>query len=174
MRLGMPGCAARRVGIACAIVVLFGCGSNAADDTVPDSGLDGSHDSSVARDSSVADSGSGKDSSVTDAGSDADTDAEADADTDSGMDAGADSGPDSGVLCGSKIGFGYISFDGGCGTGEDYSCGSDKYEILCECPGAACKCTKNSIGVGSVAYSGCPSCKSPSFSSIAAGCGVPY
>jgi len=168
MKIGMPGCAAMRLGGALGIVVALGCGSNTADDTIPDSGGDGSLDSSI-HDSSVADSG--KDANVVpDSGADADTDAGTDADTD----AGTDSGPDSGVVCGAKLGMGYVSLDGGCGTGEDYTCGTDMYEIMCECPAATCTCTKNSKPAGSVAFAGCPGCKAPSFSAVASGCGIPF
>lgn len=187
----MPTCAGRSSdkGVRIAISVLLAaslaaaCGGTSADDTVgPDSGAD-AEGIDAGKDASIADSG--KDTSTTDSGSDAGTDASTDAATDASTDADVDAGPDassgdSGVTCGSKMGFGYVSIssDGGtgsCGTGEDYACGGDKYEILCECPAETCTCKKNgSTVMVSSGYAGCPACTTPTFSTVAAGCGIPY
>ncbi|HEY2368680.1 MAG TPA: hypothetical protein VGH87_19920, partial [Polyangiaceae bacterium] len=71
----------------------------------------------------------------------------------------------------------YVSIgdSGVCGTGEDYSCGNDAFEIVCECPAATCTCLKNKYDAGTTTYNGCPSCTTnPNFSGIAAACGIPY
>lgn len=96
------------------------------------------------------------------------SDSSADASDASPMDA------DAPVVCGNLLGFGYASQDGGCGTGEQYSCNADKYDLLCECPAATCTCQKNGVNVGSVAYAGCPGCKAPNFATVASGCGFPH
>jgi hypothetical protein len=125
------------------------------------------------KDSALPD-GNVADTSVVDASdasspNDAGTDA---SDASQPIDAGA---PDASVVCNLPLGFGYASVDGGCGTGEQYTCNNvDKYELLCECPAAACTCTKNGAKVGSVPFAGCPGCKQPNFTTVASGCGVPY
>jgi hypothetical protein len=110
--------------------------------------------------------------SASDAGPDAD---------DASTDASISDGPttlDVVVTCGAKMGYGIVSVsDGGgaCATGEDYTCGADSYQLECDCPSATCTCEKNGSVVGSGgSFAGCPSCSSPSFSTIATMCGVPY
>jgi len=183
LRFGVPMCAVA------AIAVAIACSGNNADD---DGGVDGSVDGTT---DAKADAGpdakpdakpDATNDGAVDAGSDvttdSSTDAPADAPDDSPSDAGVDApivdgGNDSGVTCGTKQGFGYVSTgDAGlCGTGEDYTCGNDAYEILCECPAATCTCFKNKVDAGTASYNGCPSCTTnPNFSGIAATCGIPY
>jgi hypothetical protein len=175
LRFGVPMCAIA------AIAVAIACGGDNADD---DGGLDGSPDGTT---DAKADAGldakadsttDAKADSTTDAGSDAQSDAPDDSPSDAGIDAPiVDGGIDSGVTCGTKQGFGFVSIgdSGACGTGVDYSCGNDAYEILCECPAATCTCTKNKNDAGTTSYNGCPSCTTnPTFSTIAATCGIPY
>jgi hypothetical protein len=175
LRLGVPVCAIA------AIAVAVACGSGSSDDNVLDASPDGT--TTDAKADAKADTGvDAKPDSTVDAGSDADaeTDAQVDAPDDSPTDTGIDviiidSGSDSST-CGSKLGFGYVSLGdgGGCGTGEDYSCSTDSYEILCECPSAVCTCYKNKADAGTVTFTGCPSCSTPNFSAIASSCGIPY
>jgi hypothetical protein len=87
---------------------------------------------------------------------------------------------DATVICGKKAGFGFASAGDAsgpmsCGTGVNYTCGTDKYEITCECSEATCACTKDKAIAGMAAYSGCPGCSStPDFADVAAACGIPY
>jgi len=174
--ISMPDCAGRRVLAALVITVLVGCGGDDSSTPAEDSGPD-----SVVKDSSTGDTSivdASKDSNVADTSvadgsvSDASDAAIADAsDADPPNDGGA---PDASIVCSPGNGFGYASVDGGCGTGEQYACNADKYELLCECPAASCTCTKNGAKVGSVAFAGCPGCKMPNFATVASGCGVPY
>jgi hypothetical protein len=130
----------------------------------------------------------GDDANDAEAGDDAtdgsgdDADATLDGPPDSTLDSplDADDGglPDAMVVCGSKIGFGFGGVgDGGmlmCGTGEDYTCANDGYEILCECPTQVCTCSRNKVLLKTIPYAGCPSCQLPNFAQIAAACGIPY
>jgi hypothetical protein len=140
-------------------------------DSAVDAGMDSGHDSGADADAGV-DSGS----DASDDASDASNDVETDVITDSGFDG---STLDATVTCGPISGYGFVSVGdggGGCGTGEDYMCGTDSYQLECDCPSGICTCEKNGIphGSGGV-YGGCPSCTTtPSFSSIATMCGVPY
>jgi hypothetical protein len=121
-----------------------------------------------------------------DAGEDATSDAADDSPDDASDDVIVDATPDvlppppdGGVTCGTKLGYGFVSVgDGGgaCGTGEDYSCGTDMYQIECDCPSAMCTCQKNGIVTGGMAsYAGCPGCgATPAFSTLASMCGIPY
>lgn len=172
----MPTCAARWVLGAFAITVAVGCGGD--DSAAEDASVDTNcacdtlvKDTAVAdqktADSSIADT-SIADTSVADASDAAPDDAGVDGAI---VDAGS---PDASIVCSIPNGFGYASVDGGCGNGEQYQCNADKYELLCECPAQTCTCKKNGAQVGSVAYAGCPGCKSVSFANVASGCGVPY
>jgi hypothetical protein len=172
-----------------AIAVAIACGGdNSEDDGGVDGSVDGTTDAKAdtgtdakadAKTDGAVDAGS---DATTDASSDAPVDAVVDAPDDSPSDAGidapiVDSGTDANVTCGSKQGFGYVSTgdSGICGTGEDYMCSTDAYEILCECPAATCTCFKNKVDAGTATYNGCPSCTTnPNFSVIAASCGIPY
>lgn len=147
--------------------------------TIDDSGADTSMKDASSGDSSIVDAA--KDTSVVDTSvvdtSVADTSVSDSSVVDASdaspppLDAGL---PDASIICSLPNGFGYASQDGGCGTGEQYVCNADKYQLLCECPAAACTCTKNGVKVGSVAFAGCPGCKMPNFATVASGCGVPY
>jgi hypothetical protein len=167
-----------------AIGVAIACGGDSSDN---DGGVDGSVDGTTdakadtgvdAKADAKSDGAVDAGTDATDASSDVSIDAIVDAPDDSPSDAGTDAPiVDSGVTCGTKQGFGYVSIgdSGACGTGEDYMCGTDSYEILCECPGAMCTCTKNKNDAGTTSYNGCPSCTTnPNFSGIAASCGIPY
>lgn len=154
-----------------------------ADDVVTDGGTDSAKmDAKVdtGTDSGKMDTGtdSGKMDAGVDAGVDAGEDAEDDAD-DGGapdvkpppmMDAG---GPDGQSMCMLGIGFGTVSMNG-CTSGQQWSCGNDKYEYDCACPGAMCKCSKNGQFVQNVqSPNGCPNCNF-SGATVAALCGFPY
>ena len=175
LRFGVPVCAIAAIGVA------FACGTSSDDNIIVDASSDTTTDvkTDAKTDSGVDTGVDAKADSAADAGSDA-SDAEVDATSDAPSDAGIDvivvDAGDSGTTCGSKQGFGYVSIGdaGVCGIGEDYTCGLDGYEILCECPAAACTCYKNKNDAGSVAYGGCPTCSTPSFSTIASACGIPY
>jgi hypothetical protein len=147
------------------------------DATLNDSGIDSGKDSGdattdaasdvmvdVAADvaeNDASDGGSAVDAS--DAGSSADV-------SDAAVDAGLD---DAG--CGAKTSFAFSS-DAGCGIGVDYTCGSDTYEIECKCSPGLCGCKKNDGGLGFLMnYGGCPACSiTPSYTTLATGCGIPY
>ncbi len=168
--ISMPRCAVRRVFAALVIMVLVGCGGDDLTTPAEDSGIDAVVKDSTTGDTSMIDAA--KDSAVADTSvSDASDASVADASDASPLDGGA---LDASVVCGNSQGFGYASQDGGCGTGEQYVCNADKYEILCECPAATCTCKKNGAGVGSVAFAGCPGCKQPNYATVAMGCGVPH
>jgi hypothetical protein len=145
------------------------------DSPTVDSGMDATVDSGDAGDS--GDSGDAGDSGTPADAGDASVDAASDASVDAASDAGdaGDGGLDD-AGCGSKNSFA-ITGDAGCGVGVDYSCGTNQYEVECVCvPFGECRCKKNDAGVGGITnYGGCPSCSStPSFSTLAAGCGIPY
>jgi len=157
----------------CAILVA--CGTSVADDIVTDSGPDSPSDGSkpdTGVDSGKHDTGvdtgidTGVDSGEEDSGVDAD-DAQAD------VKPPQDGGQPDGSLCMLGIGFGSISMQG-CTLGQDWSCGNDKYEFDCTCPGATCTCTKNGQLVQTVqSPNGCPKCTFNN-ASIAQLCGFPY
>ncbi len=180
----LPRCATALYIVATAVMVsLARCSGGDDSDAGPDAASDATTDASkdAGKD---ATSDAAKDSASdagTDSASDSATDSASDSASDSGSDSASDSGPDSGsdsgIVCGSKSGYGFASVgDGGCGNGEMYKCSADDYQIECDCPTALCTCEKNGAPVGSTtSYAGCPSCTvSPSFSTIAASCGVPY
>jgi hypothetical protein len=164
-------------------VVVLACGG---DDT-SDGGFDATVDSPEVDAGGDASVDSGHDATV-DSGSDATVDAGDSGTSDSGdasmdsasdaSDAGDASSGDGGfddAGCGSKTSFGFTS-DAGCGTGVDYSCGTNEYEVECTCSPGICRCKKNDAGVGGLSnFAGCPSCAgAPPFSTLAAGCGIPY
>jgi hypothetical protein len=118
---------------------------------------------------SAADSGSDASSNdASDSGSDASNDA-----SDGGTDA-SDAATDSPVSC--TLGLGYFKIDAGfCAEGTKYSCGTDHYQIECDCPSGTCTCEKDDASVGSTSYTACPGCSSnPNFMSIAGSCGIPF
>jgi hypothetical protein len=185
----LPRCAtAANLAAVAIMMVVNACGGG--DDNLTDSGSDATTDGpgqDAAKDSSTE---AGKDAGVdaadasndvNDAGSDATddvTDAGADVANDTSSEASTDAGIDVTVTCGSFLGYGFVSVGdaGGCGEGEDYMCGTDSYQIECDCPSATCTCEKNGTPIGSMpSYAGCPSCSiTPSFSTLATACGIPY
>jgi hypothetical protein len=161
-----------------AIIVACSSGDNNVD-----GGSDATVDSPSADSTVDAASDTGKDSTA-DSGSDATNDSASDAASDASdggvADAQADGGDagDGGLDdagCGTKIGYGVSSVTS-CATGVSYSCGTDNYDIECDCPGAFCGCKKNDGGLSFLTnYTGCPKCTvSPNFALLAAGCGIPY
>lgn len=52
-----------------------------------------------------------------------------------------------------------------------YTCGTDIYEIDCECPTATCSCFKNGSKLKTLSYGACPSCAATSFDD--GGCDFP-
>jgi hypothetical protein len=170
-------------------VMLVACGGDDTSDggmdaTVDGPGLDSSVDATVdsgndatalaaadAADAPADTSSDGTIEDASDAGSETDaSDAGATDASDGGGDAGLD---DAG--CGSKTSFAFSS-DAGCGIGVDYTCGTSTYEIECKCSPGICTCKKNDAGTGGLFnYGGCPACSStPSYTTLATGCGIPY
>jgi hypothetical protein len=159
-------------------VVVLACGGDDTSDagfdaTVDSPSVDAGKDATV--DSGDATVGSG-DSGASDSG-DASVDAASDAsEASDAADASSGDGGLDDAGCGSKTSVGFTS-DAGCGVGVEYSCGTDEYEVECTCsPSGLCRCKKNDAGVGiPTNFGGCPSCSStPPFSTLAAGCGIPY
>lgn len=185
----LPRCAtAANLAAVAIMIVVNACGGG--DDNLTDSGTDATTDGpgqDAAKDSSTeAGKDAGADATdasndVNDGGTDATddvTDAGTDVSSDGGSEGSTDAGIDVIVTCGSFVGYGFVSSgdSGICGTGEDYMCGTDSYQIECDCPSATCTCEKNGTPVGSMpSYAGCPSCTvTPSFSTLATACGIPY
>jgi hypothetical protein len=186
-RFRLPRCATPTNLVAVGIMIVANaCGGG---DDMADSGSDATADGPTEDATKDSSTEAGKDAGVDahDASNDVNDgstqDVSDDGPTDAATEASVDGGTDATFLdatvtCGSMSSYGFVgSGDSGiCGQGEDYTCGTDMYQIECDCPTATCSCEKNGSPVGSMpSYAGCPSCSlTPSFSSLAIACGIPY
>ena len=147
-------------------------------DTGVDSTVDSGKDAGLDSGDASLDSGDASVDAEPDAADASDASDVSDA-TDSGLGDAGDAAVDAGLDdagCGAKLGFGSASVDAGCVTGEAYTCGANEYTIECRCSPGICGCTKNDASIPMLFnYAGCPTCSmTPDYTSLAAGCMIPY